>query len=161
MCLDQESCQFISYYDDSAAPVSHLCQMFSSCDTLTTCAHCATENMACYTYCGSSVVGDLDENVQDLLTNIESEHECKRSCLETAECSYYTFYFPNSTHFRDYCFLQTELVGPTQPCESCTTAPGDCSITTTTTAPGIELQTNFCEDFTIMEKAPTSHVRNY
>ena len=84
MCLDQESCQFISYYDDSAAPVSHLCQMFGSCDTLTTCAHCATENMACYTYCGASVVGDLDENVQDLLTNIESEHDCKRSCLETA-----------------------------------------------------------------------------
>ena len=84
MCLNQESCQFISYYDDSAAPVSHLCQMFGSCDTLTTCAHCATENMACYTYCGASVVADLDENVQDLLTNIESEHDCKRSCLETA-----------------------------------------------------------------------------
>ena len=135
MCLDQESCQFISYYDDSAAPVSHLCQMFGSCDTLTTCAHCATENMACYTYCGASLVGDLDENVQDLLTNIESEHDCKRSCLEAAGCSFYTFYFPNSTHFRDYCFLQTEFVGPAQPCDSCTTAPGDCSITTTTAAP--------------------------
>ena len=97
MCLDQDTCQFISYYDDTAAPVSHLCQMFTACDTVINCSRCMTENMACYTYCGSSVVGDLDENVQDLLTNIESEHDCKKSCLDSAECFYYTYFFPNST----------------------------------------------------------------
>ena len=48
MCLDQESCRFISYFDDSSAPSPNLCQLFSICDTTATCSGCVTENMACY-----------------------------------------------------------------------------------------------------------------
>ena len=48
MCLDQESCHFISYTGDSSAPSPHLCQLFSSCDTTISCSGCVTENMACY-----------------------------------------------------------------------------------------------------------------
>ena len=48
MCLDQESCNFISYFDATAAPIAHFCQLFSSCDTTISCSGCVTENMACY-----------------------------------------------------------------------------------------------------------------
>ena len=48
LCLDQESCQFISYFDDSSAPSPNLCQLFSICDTTATCSGCVTEIMACY-----------------------------------------------------------------------------------------------------------------
>ena len=37
MCLDQESCEFISYFDDSAGPISHFCSLFKSCDTVSKC----------------------------------------------------------------------------------------------------------------------------
>ena len=127
LCLDDVNCSLISYFDESASPVSHLCQMFTSCEDIVYCSSCRSENMACYRSCGSSVVGDLDENIQDLLTDIESELSCRQSCLQVPECSFYTYFYPNDTNFGKYCFLQTEFVGPAQLCPACISAPMDCS----------------------------------
>ena len=128
MCLDDDNCQFLSYFDDKA-PVSHICLMFKSCKSQNNCSNCVTENMACFRTCGSNIVGDLDENVVDLITNVESELACKQLCLNTFSCSFYTFYFPTDTLVANYCFLQTEFVGPAQPCTTCVTAPIDCAVT--------------------------------
>ena len=89
MCLDQDSCQFITYFDDSAAPISHFCQLFSSCDTVNNCTNCVSENMACDRSCSDNVVGDLDENIVDSLPNTDSETDCKRFCQNTTGCSHY------------------------------------------------------------------------
>ena len=105
MCLDDDICQFITFVDDSAAPISHLCQMFKTCESQNVCSNCVSENMACFRSCSSNVVGDLDENVQDLLTNIESEQECKESCLNVSSCNFYTYFFANDTLFEKYCVL--------------------------------------------------------
>ena len=129
MCLDDDNCGFISYFGEDSAPFSHLCQLFTSCDAVNNCSHCVSENMACFRTCGSNTVGDLDENVVDLITNVESELACKQLCLNTISCSFYTFYFPNDTLVANYCFLQTEFVGPAQPCTTCVTAPIDCTAT--------------------------------
>ena len=126
MCLDDGNCEFISYFGDSAAPVSHLCLLFTTCETINNCSNCVSENMVCYRSCSYNVVGDLDENIQDLLTNIESELTCKQSCLNVSGCTFYT-YFANDTNFDQFCFLQTEFVGPAQPCSTCSTGPVDCS----------------------------------
>merc|ERR1712155_333520 len=126
MCLDQESCGFISYFDATAAPIAHFCQLFSSCDTTTSCSDCVSENMACYRSCSENIVGVLDDNVLDVVPNIDSETDCKQSCLNSTGCSYFTFFLPNSTLFHNYCFLQSEFVGPAQPCPSCVTGPVDC-----------------------------------
>ena len=71
MCLDQESCEFISYFDATAAPIAHFCQLFSSCDTVTSCSDCVSENMACYRSCSQNVVGVLDDNVLDVVPNTD------------------------------------------------------------------------------------------
>ena len=71
MCLDDVNCSFISYFGDSATPVSHFCQMFSTCEDTVKCEECFSENMACYRSCGYNVVGALDENNLDVLANIE------------------------------------------------------------------------------------------
>ena len=88
-CLDQDSCQFITYFDDSAAPFSHFCQLHSSCDTVNNCTNCVSENMACDRSCSDNVVGDLDENIVDSLPNTDSETDCKRFCQNTTGCSHY------------------------------------------------------------------------
>ena len=138
ICLDDENCDFISYFDDSATPVSHLCQMFITCENTINCSNCVSENMACYRSCSSNVVGDLDENIQDLLTNIESELACRQLCLNVSECSFYTYFYPNDTNFEKYCFLQTEFVGPAQPCSTCITGPVDCSVKCSLALDGVE-----------------------
>ena len=133
MCLDEDKCNYITYFDDSAS-ISHLCQMFTTCDTINDCSGCVSENMDCFiSPCSSNVFGDLDENVYDLLTNIESHSDCKQSCLNVSACTFYTFFFPNDTLYENYCLLQTEFVGPAQPCSSCVSGPADCDNTTITT----------------------------
>ena len=126
LCLDDVNCNFISYFGDLASPISHFCQMFTTCDDTTNSTNVVSENMKCYRSCGSNVVGDLDENIQDILTDIESEPSCRESCLNVPECSFYTFFYPNDTHYENYCILQTEFVGPAQPCNTCITGPVDC-----------------------------------
>ena len=32
LCLDDINCNFISYFGDLASPISHFCQMFTTCD---------------------------------------------------------------------------------------------------------------------------------
>ena len=79
--------------------------------------------MGCYRSCGFNVVGHLDENIQDILTDIESELSCRQSCLNVPKCSYPN----NDTNVGKFCFLQTEFVGPAKPCYSCISGPVDCS----------------------------------
>ena len=87
----------------------------------------------CYRTCSENVVGELDHNVVDIAPNIVSELACKRLCLNTADCSCYTYFYPNSSLYHHYCVLQTEFVPPAQPCSSCASGPAICSATTTTT----------------------------
>ena len=128
LCLDDVHCNFISYFGDLATPISHLCQMFTTCDDTTNSTNVISENMKCYRSCGSNVVGDLNENIQDILTVIESESSCRESCLNVPQCAFYTYFYPNDTQFENYCILQTEFVGPAQPCNTCISAPVDCPI---------------------------------
>ena len=126
ICLDRDYCSYTTYFYDSASPVPSFCLLFKTCETTNTCSDCMSENMGCFKMCGSNVVGDLRENVQDIIPNIESEMDCKQLCLNNTSCSYYTFFFNNNTQFHKFCFLQTELLPPIESCEACITGPVNC-----------------------------------
>ena len=127
MCLDIESCRFISYYDDNAVPVSHYCLLFTSCETVTHCSDCTSENMQCFESCGSNIVGDLDENILDSYPLIEDELACLEICHRDSECAFYTYFFATDPLYHQNCFLLTEFLHPSQPCDTCVTGPVECS----------------------------------
>ena len=126
LCLDVVECNFETYFDETASPASNLCLLFKTCETTNNCSDCVSENMDCFEMCGRNVVGDLDENVQDIIPNTESEKDCQQLCLNTTSCSHYTYYFQNDTMFQKFCFLQTEFLPPVQSCETCITGPVSC-----------------------------------
>ena len=128
LCRDRDQCRYLSYHDQAAAPASHFCLLFTSCDTVTPCTHCVSERRDCLMdTCGSSIVGDLDENVLSSIPNTESEMECKELCSNNKECAFYTYFHPADSLYPRLCFLQTELAPPVQPRPSCSTGPANCS----------------------------------
>ena len=57
-----------------------------------------------------------------------SELDCKIHCINTANCSVYTYYQEKDSLYHQLCFLQSELLEPTHSCEGqCVTGPSDCS----------------------------------
>ena len=110
-------------------------------------------------------MGELDRNVVDIAPNIVSELACKRLCLSTADCSCYTYFYPNSSLYHHYCVLQTEFVPPAQPCSSCASGPAICSATTTTTptttTPGCSLamEGELSQSLMITSVGQTSEIR--
>ena len=127
LCLDNADCQYISYFDDNAVPVSHLCYLFRACYSVNNCSSCTTESMECFESCSSNIVGDLDENILELIPGIQSEQECKERCSGNSECSFFTYFFEDDPVLYNQCFLLTEFLDPRQPCETCISGPRDCS----------------------------------
>ena len=80
-CLNDENCQHISYFNDNAQPVKHLCRLLKSCEKRILYKNCVSEGRECFEDCGNSIAGVLDGNVLDLVTNIESREECKQLCV--------------------------------------------------------------------------------
>ena len=127
LCLDDGDCHYISYYGDNAFPISHLCQLFKSCESVSECSDCISENVDCSAPCGSNIVGAMDENILSLTPFVESEAACKAMCVNNAQCRFYTYFFGNATLHHQDCYLLSELLPPTLPCESCVTGPRDCA----------------------------------
>ena len=124
LCRDRDQCRYLAYHDQAAAPASHFCLLFTSCDTVTPCSHCVSERRDCLMdTCGSSIVGDLDENVLSSIPNTESEMECKALCANNIECAFYTYFLPADSLYPRICFLQTELAPPVQPCPTAPPPP--------------------------------------
>ena len=63
LCLDMDSCPYISYSYDNAVPVPSFCQLFTSCESVNNCSDCYTENIDCRT-CGENIIRGLNENVK-------------------------------------------------------------------------------------------------
>ena len=113
LCHDTEGCNFLTYYDEAAFPVSEMCQMFSSCVSVAECSDCVSQSMDCL-QCGDNIVGSLGDNVLEVIANTESEVKCKDMCLSTDNCSWFTYFFHNDTLYHEYCFLLTEMLPPTE-----------------------------------------------
>jgi len=127
ICEDQLDCEYITYFNASAKPFSNFCLMFKSCENTTECTNCVTQNMDCYRTCGANVVGRMDENIIDVVANIKSELDCKLLCSGTANCKLYTYYLDDDPLYHQLCVLLTELLPPSEPSDSASTGPADCS----------------------------------
>ena len=62
LCLDEDDCEFITYFNASAFPIPKECRLYRSCDTVNECSNCVSENVDCFQTCGSPLVGLIDDN---------------------------------------------------------------------------------------------------
>ena len=78
LCVDLQECDFITYFNASATPLSNFCRLFKTCDNTGECTNCVTQNLECYKTCGYNFVGHMDENIIDVIANTKSEFDCKK-----------------------------------------------------------------------------------
>ena len=129
ICEDQDQCQFITYFNSSASPFSNICRSLKSCDSVVPCEKCVSQKVGCFKKpCSFNIIGKMDENILDISFGVESEIECKNLCSDMDECSWYTFFYSNSSVSHDTCTLLTELVPPLETSNTAVSGPSDCSI---------------------------------
>ena len=127
ICEDQDQCQFITYFNASASPYSNICRSFKSCESVVQCENCVSQSLDCFRTCGTNNVGQMDENIIDIVLGVETELECKTLCSQTEACSWYTFFFSNSSVNHDICNLLTELLPPIETSDTAVSGPSDCN----------------------------------
>ena len=126
LCLDNDLCQFITYYFSDGFPGSKMCILLQGCESLTKCTNCESQNMDCFTMGPiAKVVGTLGDNVLDAIQNVHSAVDCKKKCSNEPNCGWFTYFLENDKLFPNVCFLQTEVLGPTSECEECLAGPTD------------------------------------
>ena len=129
ICLDNEECQFITYFNASAKPVPNICRIFKTCDSVLPSENCVSQNMECFDLCSSNIIGLMDENVIDIVMNIETENACKDLCTTTNPCSWYTYFNENDPTYHETCFLLKDLLPPLEvyKTETVSTGPQNCT----------------------------------
>ena len=130
LCEDAAGCEFITHFSASASPISSMCMLFSSCESVAECSSCVTQNIDCFQNCSSNTIGHMDQNVVDVELNVQSELDCKRLCSATQGCSWYTYFYRNHSVHHENCFMLTELLPPVESCPSCVSGPSHCSSAT-------------------------------
>ena len=125
LCLDQEYCEFVTYYD-SITSVSHMCMLFRSCDQPTKCTNCRTDWINCDRNCISSTFGSLDENVVEVIPETSQIQDCRNLCKQNSNCSWFTYFMKEDTHFHEHCFLLSRLYNHQGDCDYCVTGPKEC-----------------------------------
>merc|ERR1712126_532417 len=113
LCLDNDQCQFITYYFSDGFPGKKMCILLEGCETLTKCTNCQSQDMDCFTMGPiTKVVGSLGDNVIDAIQGVHSALECKEKCNNDANCHWFTYFLENDNLFPNVCFLQKEVLGP-------------------------------------------------
>jgi len=125
LCSDNSGCEFFTYFGTSAFPLKNFCQLFRSCETTLDCTGCVTEARGCFGGCSNNVVGAIEDNYVDYITNLSSESECINECKKQSSCNFYTYYLeddPNS----GACILLSSIIEPLERCQTCVTGPVEC-----------------------------------
>ena len=73
LCLDVVNCSFISYFDESASPVSNFCEMFTTCDDTVKCENCISGPVDC-SAAKCSLALDGEENTSLMLNKTGQTH---------------------------------------------------------------------------------------
>lgn len=122
LCNDEDSCQFLTYYDATSFPWRESCFLLSDCEDKEPCTDCLSEPRFCYQSCIFPYTGAIDNNVIDLIPDVDSDLECRNSCLAVRECSHYTYFGD-----RGQCYLLSSLLEPINYCDNCVTGPDVCT----------------------------------
>jgi len=126
LCLENQQCQYTTYFNDSASPISNFCRIFKTCENTVQCENCVTQNRGCFDVCSSNIVGPLDENVVDVMVT-KAEHECRDLCTTTEGCYWYTYFDESDPLYHETCFLLSALLPPLEAHKSAASGPKDCS----------------------------------
>merc|ERR1711892_1482321 len=141
ICYDNDDCGFITYFGIDSFPLSGICQLSTSCDTVKPCSKCVSETGECYRTCGTNYSGRISENLLDAIPDVGQEVDCKSLCQANRECTFYTYFLAADVNSPFWCFLLSGIEEPIETCENCVTGPANCdgettvSSTTTTTKP--------------------------
>ena len=131
LCLNQDECDYFTYYPRDSFPYSGVCFMFYSCYNSEPCENCMSRPRNCHIplTCSYSSIGSISgDNLLDTVDYpyyTDTESKCKDRCLSTPFCSYYTLITPNP--YNSLCHLLSSLQEPIRPCENCVTGPVYCS----------------------------------
>merc|ERR1711874_31013 len=122
LCHDEESCEFLTYYDATSFPRREVCFLLKDCMDQEPCVGCVSEPRKCFQYCILPYTGVLDENILEIIPDVTFDLDCRRLCLAIQDCTYYT-YFTDI----DQCYLLSKLLEPLQPCVNCVTGKNICT----------------------------------
>merc|ERR1719378_623099 len=127
LCSDNPNygCEFLTYFGDSAFPFKNFCQLFRSCETTVDCTGCVTEVRGCSGGCSNNVIGAIEDNFVDYITNLPSESACINECRKQSSCNFYTFYLEDDQN-SGACVLLSSIIEPLAECPTCVTGPVEC-----------------------------------
>ena len=136
LCLNNENCKFLIYYEAGSFPMEEFCYLFSTCETTLPCEKCVSETFDCQETCSSKTLGPINNsNFIDLVPHVQTEQDCKKLCVSNKNCQHYTYFLKEDSENSKNCFLLTALLDPQEKCQSCMSGPGFCQTTSTSINP--------------------------
>ena len=99
--------------------------LLKSCERTSPCDGCVSETRNCFK-CGFTVTGKLDDNLVGSIPGVPSDIECRNECSTTPGCIFFTYFTLDHPTYPELCILQSRLLGPFLPCDSCLTGPRTC-----------------------------------
>ena len=136
LCMNNENCKFLTYYEAGSFPIEEFCYLFSPCETTLPCEKCVSETFNCQETCSSNSLGPINNsNFIDLVPHVQTENDCKKLWVSTKNCQYYTYFLKEDSENSKNCFLLTALLDPQERCQSCLSGPGFCQTTSTSINP--------------------------
>ena len=79
LCISNEKCKYLTYYEAGRFPMEEFCYLFSTCETTVPCEKCVSETFDCHETCSSNTLGPINSsNFIDLVPHVQTEKDCKR-----------------------------------------------------------------------------------
>ena len=126
LCHTSAKYHVFNYFGNNSFPFVKTCMTLSACDNPLQCEDCYAENKYCP--CGSTVEGQIGDNLIEYIPSVPSGSDCKHMCADNEGCKFFTYYDENHTGFPNICFLLSDLEDPIQSCENCISSPVDCNV---------------------------------
>ena len=126
LCTDNLDCEFLTYFGPESFPFMKTCILYSECNNFTECEDCTTASEICFEFCGSNLEGALEENVLEIIGGVEEEMSCKAFCRNESACEAYTYHDTYDLFLPRTCIMLSEIRGPVQSCQNCSTGFPDC-----------------------------------
>ena len=132
LCSNEAECVYLTFFGPQSYPLANTCMIFSSCPTLDECSDCVTEIGTCLSMtlplCSSPVETKIGQNFVGLVTDIESENDCRAECFRNSQCEFYTHRSLVDAFDPGSCWLLSgPLHGPVAPCDHCMTGASNCT----------------------------------
>ena len=130
LCDDGNLCTAFTFFGPTSFPISSTCLLFSSCVEHSECSDCSMGSSQSECLCSINFSGTVnDDNLVEIVTDIGTEHKCKKTCADHELCFLYTFYNSLDLSNPSLCILLSsgDIQIPALPCDTCATGPATCN----------------------------------